>query len=69
MFASAMPAAAAIACGYTFIEMRSDLVKLLFLQRRPVATRATSIGIWAKVIEVQCPSSPQHPSGILRNMS
>ena len=52
MFAAAMPAAAAIACAYTFIEMRSDLVKLLFLQRRPVATRATGIGIWAKVIEV-----------------
>jgi hypothetical protein len=52
MFATAMPAAAAVACAYTFIEMRSDLVKLLFLQRRPVATRATSIGIWAKVIEV-----------------
>jgi Calcium-activated chloride channel len=53
LFAAAMPAAAAIACAYTFIETRSDLIKLLFLNRRPVATRTTSIGVWANVIKVR----------------
>ena len=60
MFAAAMPIASTVACLYTFVEMRADLLKLLYLTRRPQAERSQSIGIWATVVQVLCrdPSAP-----------
>lgn len=53
LFAAAMPVAAAIACVYTAVEMRSDLVKLVHVCRRPAADRRLSIGAWRVVMQVQ----------------
>eukprot|EP00892_Ulva_mutabilis_P012367 jgi/Ulvmu1/9502/UM052_0075.1 len=53
LFAAAMPVAAAVAALYTAVEMRSDLVKLLHVCRRPAADRRLSIGAWQAVMQVQ----------------
>lgn len=52
MFAAAMPLAATVACAYTAVEMRSDLFKLLHLERRPLVTRPTTLGAWDSVLQV-----------------
>ena len=59
LFAAAMPVGAAIACLYTAVEMRSDLVKLLHVCRRPTAERRLSIGAWRGVMQVR-PPAPRH---------
>jgi hypothetical protein len=53
MFAAAMPIAATIAFLYTFIEMRADLVKIVYLTKRPKVNQARTIGVWASVVQVR----------------
>jgi len=52
LFASAFPLCSVITIGFLFLEVRSDLFRLLFLYRRPSVGRVKDIGVWFQVLMV-----------------
>ncbi len=46
LFASAFPFGATITCVFIFIEIRSDIFKLEYNARRPLAKKTHDIGTW-----------------------
>lgn len=46
LFASAFPLGATITCAFIYIEIRSDIFKLEFNARRPIAKKTHDIGTW-----------------------
>ncbi|CBJ25617.1 conserved unknown protein [Ectocarpus siliculosus] len=51
LFASAFPFASTLSLLTTFVEIKSDTFKLLFLYKRPVPRRMAGIGNWQKVMD------------------
>ena len=51
IFSAAFPLAAIFALLNNWVEIRLDAQKLLLMVRRPVSQRASSIGIWFKILE------------------
>ncbi|XP_065883003.1 anoctamin-10-like isoform X2 [Dysidea avara] len=51
LFASAFPLASAVSLIFLWIELRSDLLKLLWTYRRPYPRREKDIGIWLTVMK------------------
>eukprot|EP00731_Ephydatia_muelleri_P037523 Em0495g4a len=52
LFAAAFPQGAAITLVFLYIEVRSDLFKLIHSNRRPLPMRANSIGVWYTVLQI-----------------
>ncbi|CAN0380365.1 unnamed protein product [Ascophyllum nodosum] len=52
LFASAFPLASTISLLTTFVEIKADTFKLLFLFKRPKPRRVSGIGNWQKVMDV-----------------
>lgn len=51
LFASAFPFASTLSLVTTFVEIKADTFKLLFLYKRPVPRRMAGIGNWQKVMD------------------
>lgn len=49
-FASVFPLGAVLSFAANFVEVRSDLFKILYVYRRPSPKRARSIGAWAVIL-------------------
>lgn len=52
LFASAFPLGSAVTLLFLYVEIRSDLFKLLHVYRRPMPRRARDIGVWFDVMRV-----------------
>ena len=53
MFASAFPLAAFLSLLYNLIEIKSDLLKVCYIHRRPRVLRPATIGAWGTVLRIQ----------------
>mmetsp|Transcript_17013 Transcript_17013/g.59525 ORF Transcript_17013/g.59525 Transcript_17013/m.59525 type:complete len:706 (+) Transcript_17013:58-2175(+) len=52
LFADAFPVAALLTVATNVVEIKSDLFKLAQVYQRPVASRAATIGVWRRVLQV-----------------
>jgi Calcium-activated chloride channel len=50
LFASAYPLASLVSVAANYVEIRSDLFKLSYLDQRPFPTRSSDLGIWRSLL-------------------